>query len=88
MHIQQISLISFRLKFRQENTLFENETLTPEDPKVLEVGLLPGKDLIWSLVQDLAEIETIGSMTSGVDGFRPKVVGTFELRHHCPCRIN
>src|SRR3954467_4888156 len=70
------------------DTLFENETLTPEDPEVLDVGLLPGKDFIWSLVQDLAEIETIGSMTSGVDGFRPKVVGTLELRHHCPCRIN
>src|SRR3954469_14947424 len=69
-------------------TLFKNETLTLKDPKVLDIGLLPGDDFIRNLVQDLAEIETVGYMTSGVDGLRPKVVGTFELRHHCPCRIN
>ena len=27
-------------------------------------------------------------MASGVDGLRPKVVWTFELRHHSSCRIN
>src|SRR3954468_7169780 len=82
------ALICLRLKLRQTSTLFKNETLTPEDPEVLDVGLLPGKDFIWSLVQDLAEIKTIGCMTSGVDGFRPKLVGTFELLHHRSCRIN
>src|SRR3954464_6588199 len=65
-----------------------NETLTPKDPKLLDIGLVFGGNFIWSLVQDLAEIKTVGCMTSGVDGFRPKVVGTLELRHHCPCRIN
>src|SRR3954463_10621535 len=70
------------------STLFKNETVTPEDPEVLDIGLLPGEDFIWSLVQDLAEIKTVGCLTSGVDGFRPKVVWTFELRHHCSCRIN
>src|SRR3954463_13234110 len=70
------------------STLLENETLTSENPKVLDIGLISGDDFIWSIVQDLAEIETVGCMTSGVDGFCPKVVGTFEIRHHCPCRIN
>ena len=27
-------------------------------------------------------------MASSVDGLRPKVVWTFELRHHSSCRIN
>ena len=49
------ALISSRLKFRQPNTFLETETLTPEHPKVLEVGLVTGEYLIWSLVQALAE---------------------------------
>ena len=82
------ALISSSLKFRQPNTLFENETLTSEHPKVLEVGLVTGEYLIWSLVQALAEVEPIGCMTHGVDGFGPKVVRRLELRHHGPCRIH
>src|SRR3954464_5288769 len=65
-----------------------NETLTPKDPKLLDIGLVFGGNFIWSLVQDLVEVKPVGCMTSGVDGFRPKVVGTLELRHHCSCRIN
>ena len=42
------ALISSSLKFRQTNTFLENETLTPEHPKVLEVGLVTGEYLIWS----------------------------------------
>ena len=37
------ALISSSLKFRQTNTFLENETLTPEHPKVLEVGLVTGE---------------------------------------------
>ena len=61
------------------NTLFKNETLTTEHPEVLEVGLVTGKYLIWSLVQAFAKIEPIGCMTCGVDGFGPKVVWRLEL---------
>ena len=68
------ALMSSSLKFRQTNTFLENETLTPEHPKVLEVRLVPGEYLIRSLVQAFAEIETIGCMTSCVDGFGPEVV--------------
>src|SRR3989337_1108989 len=66
------ALLSSRLKFRQTNTFLENETLTPEHPEVLEVGLVTGENLIWSLVQALAEVEPIRCMTGGVDGFGPK----------------
>src|SRR3990170_4069920 len=82
------ALISSSLKFRQMNTFLENETLTPEHPEVLEVGLVTGEYFIWSLVQAFAEIEPIGCMTSGVDGFGPKVVRRLELRHHGPCHIH
>ena len=51
--------MSSSLKFRQTNTFLENETLTPEHPEVLEVGLVTGEYLIWSLVQAFAEIEPI-----------------------------
>ena len=54
------ALISSSLKFRQTNTFLENETLTPEHPEVLEVGLVTGKYLVWSLVQAFAKIESIG----------------------------
>ena len=57
-------------------------------PEVLEAGLVPGEYLIWSLVQAFAEVEPIGCMKSGVDGFSPKVVWRLELRHHGPCRIH
>ena len=80
--------MSSSLKFRQTNTFLENETLTPEHPKVLEVGLVTGEDLIWSLVQAFAEVEPIRCMAHGVDDFGPKVVGRLELRHHGPCRIH
>ena len=51
--------MSCSLKFRQTNTFLENETLTPEHPEVLEIGLVPGEYLIRSLVQAFAEIEPI-----------------------------
>ena len=70
------------------NTFLENETLTPEHPEVLEVELVTGENFIWSLVQTLAEVEPIGCMTRGVDGFIPKVVWRLELHHHGPCRIH
>ena len=53
------ALISSSLKFRQPNTFLENQTLAPEHLKVLEVGLVTGEYLIWSLVQAFAEIEPI-----------------------------
>ena len=62
--------------------------LQPNTPEVLEVGLVPGKNLIWSLVQAFAEVEPIGCMTCGVDGFGPKVVRRLEFRHHGPCRVH
>ena len=71
---ETIAHMSSSLKFRQPNTFIENETLTPEYPEVLEIGLVTGEYLIWSLVQALAEVEPIGCMTHGVDGFGPKVV--------------
>ena len=80
--------MSSSLKFRQTNTFLENETLTTKHPEVLEVGLVAGEYLIRSLVQAFAEIEPIGCMTCGVDGFGPKVVWRLELHHHGPCRIH
>ena len=80
--------MSSSLKFRQTNTFLENETLTTEHPEVLEVGLVAGEYLLWSLDQAFAEIEPIGCMTSGVDGFGPKVVGTPEIRHHGIFRVH
>src|ERR1041385_375356 len=82
------ALICLRLKLRQTSTFLKNETLTPEDPKILDVGLLSGDDFIRSFVQDLAEIKTVGCMTSSVDGLCPKVVWTLELRQTFSCRIN
>src|SRR3954464_1749829 len=41
------ALMSSCLKFRQTNTFLENETLTPEHPKVLAVGLVTGENIIW-----------------------------------------
>ena len=41
------------------NTFLENETLTPEHPEVLEVGLVTGEYFIRSLVQAGAEIDPI-----------------------------
>ena len=72
------ALISSSLKFRQTDTFLENQTLTPEHPEVLEIGLVPGEYLIRSLVQAFVEIEPIGCMTRGVDGFGPKVVWRLE----------
>ena len=51
--------MSSSLKFRQTNTFLENETLTPEHPEVLEVGLVPSEYLIWSLIQAFAKVEPI-----------------------------
>ena len=68
--------MSSSLKFRQTNTFLENETLTTEHLEVLEVGLVTGKYLIWSLVQALVEVEPIGCMTCGGDGFGPSCMET------------
>ena len=38
---KKYALISSSLEFRQTNTFLENETLTPEHPEVLEIGLVP-----------------------------------------------
>ena len=40
------ALMSSSLKFRQPNTFLENETLTPEHPEILEVGLVISENLI------------------------------------------
>jgi hypothetical protein len=37
-------------------TFLKIETLTTKYPEVLDIGLVVGKDFIWSLVQALAEI--------------------------------
>ena len=63
------------LSWSQFMAFLENETLTPEHPEVLEIGLVPGEYLIRSLVQAFAEIEPIGCMTSCVDGFGQKLYG-------------
>src|SRR5215216_2573840 len=68
------ALLSSRFKFRLPNTFLQNKTLTIEHLELLEVGLVTGKYLIWSLVQSFAEVEPIGCMTCDVDGFGPKVV--------------
>ena len=68
------ALISSSLKFRQTDTFLENEALTPKHSEVLEVGLVTGEYLIWSLVQAFAEVDSIRCMTRGVDGYDPKVV--------------
>ena len=57
------------------NTFLENETLTPEHPEVLEVGLVTGEYLIWSLVQAFAEIQSIGCMTRGLMASAQKLYG-------------
>jgi hypothetical protein len=69
-------------------TLFEKIAITTEHPKILDIGLVPGKNLIRGLVQDLAEIDPVCCVACGVDGFGPKVVWRFKLHHHCPCRIH
>jgi hypothetical protein len=38
------------------DTLFKIEALTTKYPEILDVGLVAGEDLIWSLVQALAKI--------------------------------
>jgi hypothetical protein len=50
------TLKCFRVKLGQMDTLFEIVALTTEYPEVLAVGLVAGEDLVWSLVQALAEI--------------------------------
>jgi hypothetical protein len=62
------------------NTLFEIEALTTKNPEVLDVGLVAGKNFIRSLVQALADINPICHVTSGIDGFGPKVIRRFEFR--------
>ena len=42
--------------------------------RYIEVGLVTGEYLIWSLVQALSEVEPIGCMARGVDGFSPKTM--------------
>src|ERR1041385_3140748 len=69
------ALICLRLKLRQTSTFLKNETLTPEDPKILDAGLLPGDYFIRIFVQDLVEIKTVGCMTSSVDGLCQKLYG-------------
>jgi hypothetical protein len=50
------TLKSFRVKLGQMDTLFKIEALTTKYPEILDVGLVAGEDLLWSLVQALAEI--------------------------------
>jgi hypothetical protein len=38
----------------------------------MNARLLTGDDLVESLVQVLVEVEAVGGMACGVDGFRPK----------------
>jgi hypothetical protein len=38
----------------------------------VQTRLVTGVDLVLSLVQVLVEIEAVGGMTCGVDGFCPK----------------
>jgi hypothetical protein len=82
------TLKSSRFKFRQPITLFENVALTPEDSKVVDAWLVTGKDLIGSLVQVFAEVEPVGGMACGSNGFGPKVVRRLKLRKHGSCRIH
>jgi hypothetical protein len=51
------SLKSFRLKFRQTHSFYQIETLTNENPKVGNVGIVACEDFIRSIVQALAEVE-------------------------------
>jgi hypothetical protein len=48
--------------------------------EVLDVGLVVDKNFIRSLVQALADINPICHVTSGIDGFGPKVIRRFEFR--------
>jgi hypothetical protein len=38
----------------------------------MHTRLLTGDDFVGSLVQVLVEVEAVGGMACGVDGFRPK----------------
>jgi hypothetical protein len=38
----------------------------------MHTRLLTGDDLVGSLVQVLVEVEAVGGMACGVDGFHPK----------------
>jgi hypothetical protein len=51
--------------FDNTSTFLKNETLTPEHPEVLDIGLVDGYNFIWSLVQSLAEVEPVGCMACG-----------------------
>jgi len=41
-------------------------------PEVGDVGLPPNEKLIGCLSQEAVEINSVGCMACGVDGFRPK----------------
>jgi hypothetical protein len=61
------------------NIFLKIEALTSKHPEVLDIGLIAGKYFITILVQALAEILPICHMTSGIDGFGPKVIQRFEF---------
>jgi hypothetical protein len=58
---------------------FKIVALTPKYPEVLDIGLVAGEDLIWGLVQALAEIQPVCRMISGINGFIPKVIQRLKL---------
>ena len=49
----------FRVELTQPDTLDEIIVLTSKHSEVTNVGFVAGKDLIWSLLQALAEVEAI-----------------------------
>jgi hypothetical protein len=54
----------------------------------MHTRLLTGDDLVGSLVQVLVEVEAVGGMACGVDGFHPKSVLSLMFIKHCSCRFN
>jgi len=50
----------------------EDVAFATEDPEVGDVGLSPNEKLIGCLFYEAVEINPIGCMACGVDGFRPK----------------
>ena len=82
------TLIRSWFKLGQTIAFLANEALAPEDLEVRYVRLLARENLIRSLVQVLAEVQPVGSMTSGGDGLGLKVIWIRKLRNHGPFRIH
>ena len=67
-------------------SFFVDVAFATEDPEVWDVGLPPNEKFIGRLLQEAVEIDPVGCMTCGVDGFRPKSLWDAIIIQHCSCK--